>query len=110
MSTDSIHGDRRAEPRFDTRIDGRIRSSKGARFPVQVEDLSATGCRISMADQYVAASSGWALKIGGLEALGGEMAWISEGSAGIRFSDPLHPAIVSHLVAANPPPEDESAD
>ena len=37
------------------------------------------------------------LRIKGLTAIDGKIAWINRGHAGVHFQSPLHPAVMEHL-------------
>ena len=94
--------DRRAAQRFDARIDGRLNCSQGTRRSIEITDISIGGCSVVIGSQYAAGGRGYAIKIDGLETLGAEIRWIAGEGAGLQFERPLHPAVLDHIVQANP--------
>lgn len=102
----SEQDDRRSSPRFDARIDGRLKCSRGSRNAVAITDISVDGCAVAIGPQGVAEGRGYGIKIGGLETLGAELRWVGGREAGLQFDRPLHPAVLDHIVRENPPPDE----
>ncbi|MGX7951522.1 hypothetical protein ACWPM1_03045 [Tsuneonella sp. HG249] len=102
--------DRRASVRFDTRIDGALASSRGARQSIEITDLSTEGFNTSLGSHTVTDKAGYAVRFAGLEVLGAELRWSAADEAGFKFDRPLHPAVLDHIVRENPPANDEESD
>jgi hypothetical protein len=67
-------------------------------IPVQVVDISETGCRVEVRPTPYEGSTVW-LKLPGLEAWYARVAWVGEDCVGLQFSNPLHPAVVERFVS-----------
>lgn len=102
--------ERRLSARFATRVAGKLASSRGAKQRVEVSDLSSGGFSAACALGWRGDLAGYAIKLGGLEALGAELRWTTGTEAGFRFDRPLHPAVLDHIVAGNPPAPEDTPD
>ncbi|GGD50887.1 hypothetical protein GRI62_06410 [Erythrobacter arachoides] len=85
----------RAEDRHEVTIIGRVYGSEGSN-EITIYDLSERGCRIENAvnakpGSFVSVKLG---KIGPLDAM---IRWRKGKSAGLKFSEPLHPAVLEHI-------------
>jgi hypothetical protein len=90
---------RRAERRSTgIRSSMRARGSIGS-LTVQVVDISTAGCRIEVKPTPYQGSTVW-LKLPGLEAWCGSVAWVGNDCAGVEFSQPLHSAVVDRFLAS----------
>jgi hypothetical protein len=87
---------RRSERRL-TGIASAIRPRGMGSIPVQVVDISERGCRIEVRPAPYEGTGVW-LKMPGLEAWYGRVAWVGNGYVGVEFSNPLHPAVVDRFV------------
>jgi PilZ domain len=95
---DSPREQRRAERRSTgIRSSMRARGSIGS-LPVQVVDISTAGCRIEVKPAPYQGSTVW-LKLPGLEAWCGSVAWVGNDCVGVEFSQPLHSAVVDRFLA-----------
>jgi hypothetical protein len=70
----------------------------GARYRVELFDLSADGCCLSPPIRVKAGDS-ISLRIPDMEAIHGEIAWVRDWKAGVRFDHPFHAAVFDHVVA-----------
>jgi hypothetical protein len=102
--------ERRGAPRFETALGGQLVSSRGSRHKIEITDLSAGGFSMALNQQSFMDSVGYAVKFAGLETLGAELRWAGRRDAGFSFDRPLHPAVVDHVVQANPPANDSMQD
>ena len=75
----------------------RARSSVDAK----ISDLSPYGCRIEGFAMPMPGNQVW-VRLPGLESQSAQVAWSQSGSAGIRFDQPLHPAVASRYTGDNP--------
>jgi hypothetical protein len=92
-------GEQRRAERRSTGIRSALRSRGSAgSLPVQVVDISTAGCRIEVRPAPYQGSTVW-LKLPGLEAWCGRVAWVGDDCAGVHFSQPLHPAVVDRFLA-----------
>lgn len=81
---------------------GRVREQ------VFLYDLSAGGCMVEMAKSRDALGLGVAIDLYALETVLGEVVWQSGYCVGVRFSQPIHDAVVRHVGFV--PPEIAFAD
>lgn len=100
--TSNAKDERRRGPRHGTSMDGILNCSRGSQMRVAIVDLSAEGFNADVGHQSVFAGRGFSVKVPGLESLGAELRWTGAASAGFRFAHPLHPAVLDHVVRANP--------
>lgn len=70
---------------------------KGNSFPVQLYDISPTGCRIECATNRLSYRDRIVFKLAEEVNLAGNMVWRRDGVAGIAFETPLPEAIARHL-------------
>lgn len=69
-----------------------------ARYRVDLFDLSPAGCCLSPPVRVDIGETG-SLRISGVEAIHGEIAWVRGCRAGLRFDRPFHVAVFDHVVA-----------
>lgn len=89
---------RKAE-RKATGIASALRPRGMGSIPVQVVDISERGCRVEVRPTPYEGTTVW-LKMPGLEAWYGRVAWVGDGCVGLEFSNPLHPAVVDRFITA----------
>lgn len=68
-----------------------------ARYQVEMFNLSPHGCCLSPPTR-VSAGDRLGVRIGGLSAIHGEIAWVNEWKAGVRFHCPFHSAVFENVV------------
>lgn len=108
MDTDFAQ-ERREAARHVTSIRGTLNCSRGTRVTVSIADLSVSGFNAEGGYWPAAGDErGFSVKVPGLEALGAELRWTDEESAGFRFAQPLHSAVLDHVVRAFPPKPDDA--
>jgi PilZ domain len=91
------NSNQRTAERRPTGVRSALRPRGMGSIPVQVIDISARGCRVEVRPTPYEGSTVW-LKLPGLEAWYGRVAWVGEGCVGVEFSKPLHPAVVERFV------------
>ena len=69
-----------------------------ARYRVRVFDLSPEGCRIEIVERPQLGEV-LIVKFIGIDALDGRVCWVDSRCAGVRFANPIHPAVFDLLVA-----------
>ena len=74
-----------------------VRRAGFPNFRVQIDDISTDGCRIEFVDRPSLDERVW-VKLDGLASLEGKVAWVKDRSAGIKFDQPMHPAVLEDLV------------
>jgi hypothetical protein len=89
--------DRNAE-RFDISIVGTLRTGSGKR-EVTIVDLSEQGCRIFDRLGYLSSNLAVTIKIGPVGPIDATVRWQDQPYAGIRFDNPLYPAVLEHIRA-----------
>jgi hypothetical protein len=105
--TKGYSAERRKAVRHETSMKGILDCSNGSRSKVEIVDLSTSGFNAEMAQPGLTADSGFAIRMPGLESLGAELCWTASERAGFRFSHPLHPAVLDHVVRAHPATVDD---
>ena len=108
MTIDVSSRERRRSPRYETAIDGDLVSSRGSKAAIRITDLSTGGFSMTLGHQSFMDSIGYAVKFAGLERLGAELCWAGRREAGFRFERPLHPAVLDHVIKANPLSEEDA--
>jgi hypothetical protein len=88
--------DRRRHQRTPVYIGAGLREAKRPTSSVTVVDLSAQGCGIEIESHVTVGARVW-LKLPGLESWDARVAWCDDGRAGLEFTRPLHPAVVSRF-------------
>ncbi|HET9336920.1 MAG TPA: PilZ domain-containing protein [Sphingomicrobium sp.] len=84
------HG-RKAE-RVPLQADIDFRRTGEHRWRVNISDLSPQGCRVELPVRVAPDDLTW-ITFPGLEAIQGRVCWVDEWTAGIEFTNPLHPAV-----------------
>lgn len=90
--------DRRGAWRSDARIKGTLRGSDDMLLKVDVVNISSHGCRIDLAGKLPEAAL-VKLKLGSAGFFACRVVWSHVGTAGLEFSQPLHPDLVHQLMA-----------
>jgi hypothetical protein len=96
---DDVERIRRGE-RVATRLAVDVRQTGYyARIPAVITNLSITGFHLQSQGKLKLKGRIW-VRIGSLAPLMAEVIWNDAGCAGCAFSQPLHPAILDHIVGA----------
>ena len=82
--------------RFDISIVGTLRTGTGKR-EVTIVDLSEQGCRIFDRLGYLSPNLSVTIKIGPVGPIDATVRWQEQPYAGIRFNNPLYPAVLEHI-------------
>lgn len=94
FSRNSDFVERRRARRSPVSLDGSVRERSRSALPARIADLSAHGCRIESLTLALAGNQLW-VRLPGLESVIGTVAWSDFTSAGIKFNQPLHPAVAA---------------
>lgn len=86
----------RGADRHDISIQGRLRTSKGAR-DVTIVDLSESGCRIFDRMGILSPGETVTMRIGPVGPVDSTVRWQEQPYVGIRFDNPLYPAVLDHI-------------
>ncbi len=97
MKRGSCMGERGAE-RHDISIMGTLRTGTGKR-EVTIVDLSENGCRILDRIGFLSPDLAVTIKIGPVGPIDATVRWQDRPYAGIRFDNPLYPAVLDHIRA-----------
>ncbi|QAY76350.1 PilZ domain-containing protein [Sphingosinicella sp. BN140058] len=89
--------ERRAGDRIVTRMMARFRLLGASPWRVDVIDLSPTGCAVAPAFYARVEETVW-IRFPGLESWEARIRWVASDKAGLEFTRPLHPAVLSHLL------------
>jgi hypothetical protein len=82
--------------RFPTDVEAECRSCHKA-WASRLVNISTTGCMIACPEPDLPDKALLRLRVKGLTAIDGEIVWQHRNHAGVRFSVPLHPAVIEHL-------------
>ena len=88
--------ERRGEPRYIVIVEGGLRNASGSAQPVEIFNLSASGCRFRSTRQ-LAEGDFLTLKVGPVGALDAKVVWREDDNHGVQFEQPLHPAVLDHV-------------
>ena len=69
-----------------------LRRSAQSGYRVRVFDISPSGCRCEFVERPAIGERVW-VKLDRLEPLESEVRWIEDANAGLRFIQPIHPAV-----------------
>lgn len=89
--------DRRRYLRHSVHIGGGLAANIRPSLPILVTDLSTGGCGIEH-DFHVEEGVRVWVRLPGLENLPARVAWVDGRRAGLAFDNPLHAAVVEHIV------------
>jgi len=78
-------------------IEAILRSRGRPSYRVRVLDLSPTGCQVEFVERP-RESDRMSVKFDFLEAIDSEVLWVERSTAGLRFENPIHPAVFSLLM------------
>ena len=73
-----------------------LRRSGSPNYRVKVVDVTRFGCRCEFVERPRIEERVW-VKFDGLEALEAEVCWVESYSAGLKYANPLHPAVFDML-------------
>lgn len=74
---------------------------------VDLVDLSEGGCKIRSKAGFAEVGDSVMMKIAGINAPFGTIAWVDGTVAGVAFEGTMHPAIIDHLTERNGPKKSE---
>lgn len=89
--------ERRRAPREAVQFAVAVRERGRSALVVRAAELTALGCRI---EGYLTVAEGtqvW-VKLPGLESVAGQVVWSLDGTVGIAFERPLHPAVAARFI------------
>jgi hypothetical protein len=75
-----------------------LRRSAGKAYPVRTSDLTRFGCKCEFVERPQIAERVW-VKLAHLESLEAEVCWLAESNVGLRFVNPIHPAVFDMLLS-----------
>lgn len=90
-------GDNRRQPRLPVVMRARMRNRTAAKFDIRVLDMSVSGFRAEAHYGLDVGDHVW-ITLPGLQGLEANIAWRRKDVIGGRFSQPLHPAVLDHLI------------
>lgn len=90
--------ERREAIRVDLSAVVSLRRAGSLAYPVRVHDLSLVGCKVEFVDRPTVGERVW-VKLDNLEVVGGVERWVSGDCVGLKFDQPLHPAVFQMLAA-----------
>lgn len=90
--------ERRKLDRHSAIAQGKVRLCASIWLPVVISDITIEGCRVNAASLSNSPGEVVWLKLENLCSMEAEVRWVLPQSFGIQFKEPLHPAVVDHLV------------
>ncbi|HYD25285.1 MAG TPA: PilZ domain-containing protein [Croceibacterium sp.] len=93
--------DKRAAFRFPTDLEADCRSG-GHAWKSRMRNVSTGGCMIECPEAELAKGGPLRLRLKGLPAIDGEVAWQHRGHAGVKFRAALEPALLEELAFRTP--------
>lgn len=96
--------ERRRDGRQRIHMSVRCRIAPGQSPEVWLTEISVTGCQIAIREGLLTQGQHVVVKAQGLEGLPGRVRWVLNESAGIAFEQPLHPAVLTHLLEGGQQP------
>ncbi|WP_448659834.1 PilZ domain-containing protein [Sphingomonas sp. CJ99] len=93
--------DGRRHKRRSVVMSAAMRTTAHGRFAAVLQDLSISGCRL-VTSKSMQIGERVFVRLPGFQPFVGEVRWIGDKEAGIRFDVPLHPAVVEHISQASP--------
>ena len=99
MSEQTLH---RAGKRRPLRllVKGRVESRE---VFVDLIDISEGGCKIRGTSGFASLGDRVTMKVGGIQAPVGQIAWVDDRVAGVAFEGQIHEAVLDHLCASQAP-------
>lgn len=91
--------DRRGALRHPVKIAGSLSSSSQTPITVELTDISDLGCQIVRPAELTRDTT-LCLSFGGFTFFDAIVVWTSPKAAGLRFEQPMHPALIAQVVAA----------
>jgi hypothetical protein len=90
--------DRRWVARSEATLDAALRERGRMRRTGLVSNLSTNGCRVEMDEAMPVNGQAW-ITLPSLESRYSRVAWCRDGSIGVQFAEPLHPAVADMLIS-----------
>ena len=98
----ALVADKQQQPRVTERVsidaEVMLRRLGSNNYRVRLFDLSPAGCKVELVERPREGEH-LLIKFEGLEALDGEVCWVNDYIAGLRFEKPFHPAVFEVMVA-----------
>ena len=91
--------EKRREPRYDVRLRARFRNGTGVPAPVRLTNLSAHGCRFASPGKRMGPGAFLTLTLDSFGFIDARVSWRNGDDHGIHFLEPLHPAVLEHVVS-----------
>ena len=76
-----------------------LRRSGQLNYRVRIFNASLHGCRVEFVERPKLDEQLW-VKFDGLQPLEAEVCWVEGFTAGVKFAQPIHPAVFDNLVSA----------
>lgn len=110
FSRNSDFVEQRRARRSEVALDCSVRERSRSALPGTVADLSPLGCRIESPTMALTGIQLW-VRLPGLESMIGTVIWSDGHKAGVRFDQPLHPAVAARFMpAVTTGPANDSCD
>ena len=91
--------EKRREDRHFVRVAGAYRERQGGSRDVWIKDVSETGCRFFDKFSVLKVGTEVSLKLGHIGPLHAHIRWREGSLVGAEFDQPLHEAVLGHIVA-----------
>ena len=85
------------DPRIALKADIHVRRLGNRKGGVTLHDLSKTGCKVEVQEILAPGELVW-VSLPGLQPVEGRVAWTDTWVIGVKFANPLHPAVLDALL------------
>lgn len=89
--------DERSEDRFPIKLSGSCRDRRGRRSSAEISELSMHGCKVRTSPILFEKDATLWVRLGPRGGLEAAIKWHRGDLAGLRWINPLHPAILEHI-------------
>lgn len=97
-AADPQHLPPRRHQRVEIEAEVTFRRAGKLNFRVRIYDVSPEGCRAEFVDRPELGERVW-IKFDGMHSLEADICWIAGPKTGMRFAQPIHPAVFDSLLA-----------
>ena len=87
----------RKDPRVPLKAEAIVRARGKPSYRLAVHDLSTAGCQVEFVERPCE-SDRVSIKFFGLDALDATVCWVERSTAGLAFTNPIHPAVFELLL------------
>ena len=98
ITSDGETASGRVATRHHVEVAGRYRARMGTSRDIWIKDISETGCRFFDRYSSLAIGSTVSFRVGNIGPIEAEVRWRERSIVGVRFTQPLYPGVLDHIV------------